>query len=123
MHGSIYSAVSLMANVTEAQVKALLSRIVDPHTGHDLVASGAVKGIGIDGDKVALELVLAYPAATWTDTLAQQVRAELAQGGIAQATVSVATRVHAHRVQKDLTPLPKVKNILAIASGKGGVGK
>jgi len=110
-----------MSNITEAQVKALLSRIVDPHTGHDL--SGAVKGIGIDGDKVAVELVLPYPAKTWSDTLAAQVRTALQEGGIAQATVSVTSRVHAYRVQKDLTPLPNVKNILAIASGKGGVGK
>src|SRR6185437_16186777 len=46
-----------------------------------------------------------------------------ADPAITQASVSVSSRVHAHKVQKDLTPLPNVKNILAIASGKGGVGK
>jgi ATP-binding protein involved in chromosome partitioning len=113
-----------MTHITEEQVKRLLSRIVDPHTGQDLVAAGAVKGIGIDGDKVAVELVLGYPAKTFVDTLAATVRAALeADPAIAQATVSASWRLHAHKVQKDLTPLPKVKNILAVASGKGGVGK
>ena len=112
-----------MPSITEAAIKALLSRVVDPHTGQDLVAGGAVKGIGIDGDKVAVDLVLGYPAKSWAETLAADVRRALADGGVTQATVSVVCRVHPHRVQKDLTPLPNVKNILAIASGKGGVGK
>jgi ATP-binding protein involved in chromosome partitioning len=110
-----------MANISEASIKALLSGIVDPHTGQDL--SGALKGVGIDGDKVAVDVVLPYPAKTWSDTLAAQIRAALQDAGIAQATVSVSSRVHAYRVQKELTPLPNVKNILAVASGKGGVGK
>ena len=93
-----------MSNITEAQVKALLSRIADPHTGQDL--SAAVKSVGVDGDKVAVDVVLPYPAKTWFDALAAQVRAALHEAGISQATVSVSSRVHAHRVQKELTPLP-----------------
>jgi ATP-binding protein involved in chromosome partitioning len=113
-----------MSNLTQEHVRELLGQIIDPHTGQNLVAGAAVKGIGIDGSKVAVELALAYPARSWTDTLAQQVRAALeTDAQIAQASVSVSWRVNAHRVQKELTPLPNVKNILAIASGKGGVGK
>jgi len=113
-----------MSNLTQERVRELLGHIIDPHTGLDLVAGGAIKGIGIDGDKVAVELVLAYPAKSWTDSFAQQVRVALeADAHVTQASVSVTTRLHAHRVQKELTPLPNVKNILAIASGKGGVGK
>src|SRR5882724_10949592 len=113
-----------MTQATQELVKRLLSNIVDPHTGQDLVAGGAVKGIGVDGDTVAVELMLAYPAQTFTASLAQQAGAVLrADPAIAQATVNVSWRVHAHKVQKDLTPLPNVKNILAVASGKGGVGK
>ena len=113
-----------MTSITQERVRELLSRIVDPHTGQDLVAGGAIKGIGIDADKVAIEIVLGYPAKTYTETLAEQVRTTLeADSQIARATVGVTWRLHAHKVQKDLTPLQNVKNILAVASGKGGVGK
>ncbi len=113
-----------MTELTQQRVRELLATIVDPHTGQDLVAGGAVKGIGVDGDKVVVEIALGYPAKTWTDTLAATVRATLeADPAIAQATVSVNWRLHAHKVQKDLTPMPNVKNIIAVASGKGGVGK
>jgi ATP-binding protein involved in chromosome partitioning len=113
-----------MTSITQERVRELLSRIVDPNTSHDLVAGNVVKGIGIDADKVAVDIVLGYPAKTYAPVLAQVVREALeAEPGIARATVGVTWRVHAHKVQKDLTPLPNVKNILAVASGKGGVGK
>ena len=113
-----------MTAISQERVRELLSGVVDPHTGQDVVAAGALKGIGIDGDKVAVEIVLGYPATTYVETLTQQVRAAVeALPGVARATVGVSWRVHAHKVQKELTPLPNVKNILAVASGKGGVGK
>ncbi|MBS0194699.1 MAG: iron-sulfur cluster carrier protein ApbC [Proteobacteria bacterium] len=101
-----------------------LSRIPDPHTDNDLGSARAIKGIGIDGDKVAIEIVLGYPAAGWHAQLAQQARTvALSVPGVAAASVDVRSRVLAHKVQGDLTPLPEVKNIIAVASGKGGVGK
>ena len=110
--------------LNETAVRAELAAIVDPHTGCDLVAQGSVRGIGLDGDRVAVELQLGYPAAGWREALAAEVRDRLqALPGIALATVSVASRVQAHKVQKELTPLPGVRNIIAVASGKGGVGK
>jgi ATP-binding protein involved in chromosome partitioning len=113
-----------MTQLTEERVRALLATVIDPHTGQDLAAGGAVKGVGVDGSNVVVDIVLGYPAVTFVDALAAQVRAALqADPAIVNATVSVNWRVHAHKVQKDLTPLPNVKNILAIASGKGGVGK
>jgi metal-sulfur cluster biosynthetic enzyme len=113
-----------MIHPTQERVRELLGTIIDPHSGQDLVAGGAIKGIGIDDGNVAVELVLGYPAKTWIDTLAQQVRTALqAEPSIEQAVVNASWRLFAHKVQKDLTPLPNVKNILAIASGKGGVGK
>jgi len=113
-----------MTPITQERVRELLSLVVDPNSGQDLVASNSIKGIGIDGDKVAVDIVLGYPAATYADTLAEKIRGVLeAEASIGRATVGVTWRVHAHKVQKDLTPLPNVKNILAVASGKGGVGK
>ncbi len=110
--------------VSEEQVRALLARVIDPNTGQDLVASGQVRGIGIDADRVAVELVLGYPAAGWQDQFASTVEAALiADTDIAGASVSVSSRVVAHEVRDSLSPLPRVKNIIAVASGKGGVGK
>jgi len=111
-------------SMTPEAVRAALAHIVDPHTQTDLVSAQAVRGVGVDGGKVAIEILLGYPAAGWHETLATQIRQAVgALPGVEAVTVTVASRINAHRVQKDLTPLPGVKNIIAIASGKGGVGK
>ncbi len=105
-------------------VRAALAHIIDPHTGIDLVSGQSVRGIGIDAGNAAVEIRLAYPAKGWHEDLAAQIRTAVgAIPGIDAVTVSIDTRIAAHRVQKDLTPLPEVKNIIAVASGKGGVGK
>jgi ATP-binding protein involved in chromosome partitioning len=105
-------------------VNERLAGIDDPHTGRDLVAGGAIRQIAVDGDRVAVEVVLGYPALSWHATLAALIRSVLeAHPSISAATVTVSSRVAPHQVQKDLTPLPQVKNIIAVASGKGGVGK
>jgi len=105
-------------------VRAVLATVVDPHTGLDLVAGHAVRGVGVDAGNVAIELQLAYPAASWHPALVAMVEAAVgALPGVARTTVGVTTRVLAHKVQKELTPLPGVRNIIAVASGKGGVGK
>src|SRR5579885_1647135 len=113
-----------MSAPTESRVRELLAGVVDPHTGIDLVASGAVRAVGVDGDRVAVEIALGYPAKSYHDQLAAQIKQRLeSDNAIAQTTVSVGTRIIAHKVQDKLTPLPGVKNIVAVASGKGGVGK
>jgi ATP-binding protein involved in chromosome partitioning len=113
-----------MSQPTEERVRAVLATVIDPHTGQNLAASGAIRGVGVDGGKVAVEIVLGYPARTYAAQLAEQIRAALrTDAAIVDATVSVGSRVHAHKVQNDLTPLQNVRNILAVASGKGGVGK
>ncbi|ODS64835.1 MAG: ATPase [Arenimonas sp. SCN 70-307] len=110
--------------LNEAAVRAALDEVVDPHAGRGLVALGCVRGIGLDGADVAVDIVLGYPARGWHEALAAAVRERLsALPGAGRVTVSVASRVQAHKVQKDLTPLPNVRNIIAVASGKGGVGK
>ncbi len=105
-------------------VKTRLAGIIDPHTGLDLVAGGALKGVGVDGDRVALDLVLGYPARSWHAALAAQVKTELeADPRISAAVITVTSRIAPHQVQKELSPVSAVKNIIAVASGKGGVGK
>lgn len=113
-----------MPQLSESRVREILSAIVDPHTDTDLIASGALRAVGVDGDRVAVEIALGYPAKSYHDELASRIKQTLeADEAIAQATVSVTTRIVAHKVQEKLTPMPGVKNIIAVASGKGGVGK
>ena len=108
----------------QARARTILSSVVDPNTGVDLVSGGTFKGVGIDGSRVAVDLLLGYPALSWHGELIRMVSQALtADPEISYASVNVATRILAHKVQKDLTPLPNVKNIIAVASGKGGVGK
>jgi ATP-binding protein involved in chromosome partitioning len=113
-----------MTQDLQARVRTLLSAIVDPHTGQDLGSAGALKGVVVADGNVAVDIVLGYPAASWHAELARIVQAKvLAEPGVGSATANVSSRVIAHRVQKDLTPLPEIKNVIAVASGKGGVGK
>ena len=105
-------------------VRSALSQVIDPHTGLDLVAGHAVRGVGVDGGNVAVDVQLAYPARSWHPALAADIERVVGMlPGVTRVTVDIGTRVLAHRVQKDLTPLPEVRNIIAVASGKGGVGK
>jgi len=113
-----------MPAVTEQHVREILAGIVDPHTGTSLAESGEIRGVGVDGDKVAVEIALGYPADGWRKGFAVELKTQLeADVAIAQAVVSVTSRVATHKVQGNLMPLPGVKNIIAVASGKGGVGK
>lgn len=113
-----------MADLTQDDVRALLAQVIDPHHGEDLLSAGSVRGVGVDGRNVAVDLMLSYPAEGYREQLAEQLRAMLqADSRIDQAIVDVSWQVLAHRVQQGLTPLPEVKNIIAVASGKGGVGK
>jgi ATP-binding protein involved in chromosome partitioning len=113
-----------MSNLPEEYVKAVLARINDPCSGSDLVSLGWVRGIGIDASKVAVDLRAGYPIEGIRDELAQMISASLeADELIERATVNIDWRVFPHKVQGELKPLEQVKNIIAIASGKGGVGK
>ena len=111
-----------MSEVNEARVRQLLAGLIDPHTGASM--ADAVRAVGVDGARVSVDIQLGYPAASAIDDLADRVRQALeADPAIEAASVSVASRVQPHKVQGVLAPLPNVKNIIVVASGKGGVGK
>ncbi|TAN05511.1 MAG: iron-sulfur cluster carrier protein ApbC [Rhodanobacteraceae bacterium] len=113
-----------MPIVTEARVREILAGVVDPHHGAALTEGAAIRAIGVDGDKVAVEIVLGYPARDWRKLFAAEIKTLLErEPAIAQATVAVTSRIATHKVQGNLMPMPGVKNIIAVASGKGGVGK
>ncbi|WP_109124942.1 iron-sulfur cluster carrier protein ApbC [Dyella sp. C11] len=111
-----------MTQASEALVRHILGELVDSHTGAPL--GDAIRAVGVDGDRVSVDIQLGYPAKSAVDALAASAKQALeADPAIGTATVSVSTRVHAHKVQGTLAPQPGVKNIIVVASGKGGVGK
>ena len=111
-----------MPQANEALIRHILGDLIDTHTAAPLAE--AVRAIGVDGAKVSVDLQLGYPAAGATDRIAAQVRQALeADPAIESAAVSITSRIHVHKVQGTLGPLPNVKNIIVVASGKGGVGK
>ncbi|GAB4296384.1 MAG: iron-sulfur cluster carrier protein ApbC [Thiohalomonadaceae bacterium] len=113
-----------MSNVTQAQVENAIKQYVEPYMGKDLVSAGCIKNIAIDGDKVAVEVVLGFPAQGYADELTAAVKGEVeAVDGVASAAVSVKTLIASHAAQKGVKHIKGVKNIIAVASGKGGVGK
>ena len=111
-------------SLTEQHIKAALSAVVDPNTGKDFVTGKAVKNIRIDASDVAFDIELAYPAKTQIDAIRKQVIAAVkAVPGVGNVSANVASKIVAHAVQLGVKLLPGVKNIIAVASGKGGVGK
>src|SRR5258706_7628454 len=109
--------------LSEADVRAVLAKLVDPNTGKDFVASRSLKGVKVADGSVALEIELGYPGKSQFDVIRRQVLEALKAAGAPGASVTVRAKVVSHAVQKGVKPIPGIKNIIAIASGKGGVGK
>jgi ATP-binding protein involved in chromosome partitioning len=111
-------------SISKQQIETALGEVIDPHMETDLVSANSVKAVEIDGANVSVTLVLGYPAAGFFDSLKQQVRERLESlEGIGDIDVSVSSKIKSHAVQQNLKPLKGIKNIIAVASGKGGVGK
>jgi ATP-binding protein involved in chromosome partitioning len=113
-----------MSQPTETALLEALKSVVDPHTGRDYVGSRQIRNLHIDGGRVAFELVLGYPAKSLHAELQQRLADAARQvPGVQDVAVTVSSKVIAHAVQRGVQLLPAVKNIIAVASGKGGVGK
>src|SRR5436305_6676675 len=109
--------------LSEAQVQSVLRSLVDPNTGKDLVATRSVRNLKLAGEDVSLEIELGYPGRSQHEPIRRQVVQALKQAGAANVAVSLSSRVVAHAVQRGVKLVPGIKNIIAVASGKGGVGK
>ena len=110
--------------ISEQQVQSVLSEITDLSTGKDYVKSKEARNIRIDGRNVALDIVLGYPAKSVIQSIRKQVTDKLATiPGIGSVNVDVSSKIVSHSVQRGVKLIPGVKNIIAVASGKGGVGK
>jgi ATP-binding protein involved in chromosome partitioning len=105
------------------QVLSSLKMVVDPELHKDIVSMGMVKDIVINDSKLAFTLELTTPACPFNSEIEQDVRNSIANLGINQLDLKVTAKVMEGRAINMDELLPGVKNILAVASGKGGVGK
>lgn len=110
--------------LTELTIQNSLKALIDPNTGKDFITSKSAKNIQINGNDISVDIVLGYPGksvmADVQKLVTQHLKA-LSDGGL--VTVNIGSRIVAHKVQQGVNLLPNVKNIIAVASGKGGVGK
>ena len=113
-----------MADISVQQVETLLKGITDRYLEQDIVALKQVQSIDINANTVSVKLVQGYPSGEYRTEIAAEIKTLLeADAAISSAKVEVETRVVAHSVQKSLKRIAGIKNIIAVASGKGGVGK
>ena len=111
-------------SIEQQDVQQAVQAVVDPATGQGLLELAQLKNVQVMGADVSFDLELGYPAQSQHAALRQAlVAAVRALPGVGNVSVHIATRVGAHAAQRGLPLLPQVKNIVAVASGKGGVGK
>ncbi len=111
-------------STTVDSVRDALSRVIDPNTGKDLVSGRSAKNIRVDGGNVSLDIELGYPANSQINAIRQQdIEAVRGMPGVANVSANVYSKIVAHAVQRGVKLLTNVRNIIAVASGKGGVGK
>jgi len=110
--------------LNELALLAALQTVVDPNTGNDFVSTKALKNLQISGDDVAFEVELGYPAKSQLPELRRLlIAAARSVAGVGNVSVNLSSKIIAHAAQRGVALLPQVKNIIAVASGKGGVGK
>ena len=113
-----------MSATTQSLVEQALQQVLDPTTGRDLVSLGAISEIKINGGKLDVTLLLGYPANSVHQVIALAVTTALEKiPGVTQVGLDIGWTVYANPAANSQQALPEVKNIIAVASGKGGVGK
>ena len=112
-----------MAVDTQALLTALQA-VTDPNTGQDFVSTKALKNLQAEYGDVSFDVELGYPAKSQVPALRRAlIEAARSVPGVENVSVNVTSKITAHAVQRGVQLLPNVKNIIAVASGKGGVGK
>jgi ATP-binding protein involved in chromosome partitioning len=110
--------------ITELLIQSTLKICIDPNTGKDFISSKSARNIRVNGSDISVDIVLGYPAKSVMADVQALVSVALKElPNIGNITVNMSSRIVAHKAQQGVTLLPNVKNIIAVASGKGGVGK
>lgn len=111
-------------SITVEEIKAALLQVIDPNTGRDLIRGKEARNIRVEGGRVLLDVELGYPAASQVAPMRQRVEDALGKlPGVTGVEANVYFKIVAHAVQRGIKLKSNVKNIIAVASGKGGVGK
>src|SRR5258706_5324405 len=109
--------------LSEADVQSVLAKLVDPNPGKNFAATPWVKTAKAGNGPVSAKIALGYPGKSQFEPIRRQVIDALKAAGAPGASVTVRSKVVAHAVQRGVKLVPGIKNIIAVASGKGGVGK
>ena len=110
--------------LSQQAVRDALQQVVDPRTGKDFITGRSVHDLTVDGARVSFRVALGYPGASQQPALREALTAAVrGVPGVEQVDIRFGPDIVAHSVQRGLQPMPEVKNIIAVASGKGGVGK
>lgn len=110
--------------LTEQALQAALQTVIDLNTGKDFVSTKSLKNLQIKDNDVSFDVVLGYPAKSQIPTLRKDlIAAAKTVAGVSNVSVNISSVIAAHSAQRGVQLLPQVKNIIAVASGKGGVGK
>lgn len=110
--------------VTVENVQTVLSSIMNPDTQSDLMACASIKNLSVSDNNIHVDVVLGYPAKSQFQAIKDLVVSQLKKiADVKNIEVNVSSDIVAHTVQRGVKLLPGVKNIIAVASGKGGVGK
>jgi ATP-binding protein involved in chromosome partitioning len=113
-----------MTAPTDTALLEALKSVIDPNTGRDLVSGRQLRNLQVEGGDVAFDVELGYPAKSQMAALRSAlIAAARTVPGVGNVSVQMSSKVVAHAAQRGVQLLPKVKNIVAVASGKGGVGK
>jgi len=110
--------------ISELDVQNTLKTLIDPNTDEDFITSKSAKNIQTKGNDVSLDIVLGYPAKSVLNDIKMLVENKLkTMAGIGSISINIGSRIVPHSAQRGVPLIPNVKNIIAVASGKGGVGK
>jgi len=110
--------------IEKQQIEDVLKNIIDPNVNTDLVTAKSVKFLSVEKGQVQLKIELGYPAKSFIEGFKQQISDKIKSlEGVESVEVVISVNIVAHGVQNSLKPIENIKNIVAVASGKGGVGK
>ena len=111
-------------SITVEAVKAVLAGAIDPNTRKDLVATKSIRAVRVEGTDVSIDVELGYPAKSQFALIGALATAAVRSlPGVGKIDVQVSSKIVAHAAQRGVKLMANVKNIIAVASGKGGVGK
>ena len=113
-----------MTEVSRQQIEQALQQYQDPYLGNDLVSAACIKSIQTNAGQVSIDIVLGFPAAGYYETLKAALEPLVATiDGVTVVSINIHSEIITHAVQRGVKPLQNIRNIIAVASGKGGVGK